>query len=61
MFMKIASRKTGKFLIFLEGVVAQWCNPRTLQPEQSGGVISIPDRTQGPHHLSVMARGRGLD
>ena len=22
----------------LEGVVAQWCNPQTLQPEQSGGV-----------------------
>ena len=22
----------------IEGVVAQWCNPLTLQPEQSGGV-----------------------
>ena len=23
-----------------EGVVAQWCNPLTLKPEQSGGVGS---------------------
>ena len=28
-----------------EGVVAQWCNPLTLKPEQSGGVGSIPGRT----------------
>ena len=28
----------------LEGVVAQWCNPLTLQPEQSGGVGSSPGR-----------------
>ena len=28
-----------------ESVVAQWCNPLTLQPEQSGGVGSIPGRT----------------
>ena len=27
-----------------EGVVAQWCNPLTLQSEQSGGVASIPGR-----------------
>ena len=27
-----------------EGVVAQWCNPLTLQPEQSGGVGSSPGR-----------------
>ena len=26
----------------LEGVVALWCNPLTLQPEQSGGVGSNP-------------------
>ena len=25
-----------------EGVVAQWCNPLTLKPEQSGGVGLIP-------------------
>ena len=31
-----------------EGVVAPWCNPLTLQPEQSGGVGSIPGRTP-PH------------
>ena len=28
-----------------EGVVAPWCNPLTLKPEQSGGVGSIPGRT----------------
>ena len=28
-----------------EGVVAQWCNPLTLQSEQSGGVGSIPGGT----------------
>ena len=27
-----------------EGVVAPWCNPLTLQPEQSGGVGSSPGR-----------------
>ena len=27
------------------GVVAQWCNPLTLQPEQLGGVGSMPVRT----------------
>ena len=27
-----------------EGVVAPWCNPLTLQPEQSGGVGSNPGR-----------------
>ena len=27
-----------------EGVVAQWCNPLTLKPEQSGGVGSRRDR-----------------
>ena len=27
-----------------EGIVAQWCNPLTFQPEQSGGVGSIPGR-----------------
>ena len=30
------------FLLFSEGVMAQWCNPLTLQPEQSGGVGSNP-------------------
>ena len=27
-----------------EGVVAPWCNPLTLQPEQSGGVGSSPGK-----------------
>ena len=27
------------------GVVAQWCNPLTLKPEQSVGVGLIPGRT----------------
>ena len=29
----------------IEGVVAQWCNPLTLKPEQSGGVGSSSGRT----------------
>ena len=29
---------------FIEGVVAPWCNPLTLQPEQSGGMGSNPGR-----------------
>ena len=29
----------------IECVVAQWYNPLTLQPEQSGGVGSSPGRT----------------
>ena len=28
----------------IEGVVVPWCNPLTLQPEQSGGVGSNPGR-----------------
>ena len=28
----------------VEGIVAQWCNPLNLQPEQSGEVGSIPGR-----------------
>ena len=32
------------FKITIEGVVAPWCNPLTLQPEQSGGVGSSPGR-----------------
>ena len=28
----------------IEGVVAPWCNPLTLQPEQSGTVGSNPGR-----------------
>ena len=27
-----------------QGVVAQWCNPLTLQPERSGGVGLMPGR-----------------
>ena len=30
--------------VFFEGVVAQWCNLLTLQPEQSGGAGSKPGR-----------------
>ena len=32
--------------VSVEGVMAQWCNPLTLQPEQSGGVRSIPCRAR---------------
>ena len=42
----------------VEDDVARWCNPLTLQSEQSGGVASIPGRTPT---LSVMTRDRGLD
>ena len=44
--------------LFNDGVVAQWYNPLTSQHEQSGGVRLIP---VGPHHLSAMAMGRGLN
>ena len=30
--------------LLIEGVVAQWCNPLTLEPKQSGGVGSRRDR-----------------
>ena len=33
------------FVVIIEGVVSQWYNPLTLQPEQSGRVDSIPGRT----------------
>ena len=33
-----------------EGVVAQWCNPLTLKPEQSGGVGSRRDRASPLEH-----------
>ena len=32
-------------LSYSKGVVAPWCNPLTLQPEQLGGVGSTPGRT----------------
>ena len=32
------------FFVVIEGVVAQWCNPLTRKPEQSGGVGSRRDR-----------------
>ena len=42
----------------VDGVVAHWFNPLTLQPEQSGGVGSIPGRA--PKHIN-MKRGRKLE
>ena len=48
---KFSKKKNATFPIILaecEGVVAQWCNPPTLQPDQSGGVGSIPGRNP-PH------------
>ena len=45
-----AITKTGRFdviqKIIVEGVVAQWCNPLTLKPEQSGSVGWKPGRTR---------------
>ena len=38
----------------LDGVVAHWCNPLTLKPEQSGGVGSRRGK-------AAMTRGRGSD
>ena len=32
------------FAVLFEGVAAQWCNPLTLQAEQSGELGSIPGR-----------------
>ena len=40
-----------------EGVVEQWSNPLTLQPEQSGGQSSI----SGTLDLSLMTRGHRLN
>ena len=42
--MAQSGRKTSAIHL-LEGVVGQWCNPLTLQSEQSGGVGSLPGRT----------------
>ena len=41
-----------------EGVMAPWCNPMTLQSEQSRGVGSKPDRAAP---LERHDRGGGLD
>ena len=34
----------SKEMVSFEGVIAQWCNPLTLQPEQSGRVGLITSR-----------------
>ena len=44
----IRYRVNGRMILDTEGVVAQWCNPLTLKPEQSGGVGSISCRTPSP-------------
>ena len=48
---KFSKKKHHKKLSFrnflfqkIEGIVVPWCNPPTLQPEQSGGVDSNPGR-----------------
>ena len=38
------------FVVSSKGAVAQWCNPLTLQPEQSVGVGLILDRTSPLEH-----------
>ena len=40
----ISAVEQGKYWICIEGVVASWCNPLTLQPEQSGWVGLSPGR-----------------
>ena len=42
----------------LEGVVAPWCNPLILQPEQSGGVGSSPGRAPPLEHHDKGSRTR---
>ena len=42
---KAHSRAAGNILNFEGHRAGWWCNPLTLQPEQSGGVGSIPGRT----------------
>ena len=42
--VKISSKLRWLASDSVEGVVAPWCNPLTLQPEQSGGVGSSPGR-----------------
>ena len=37
-------------VMLFEGFVAQWCNPLTLQPEQSCGVGSKPGRAPPLEH-----------
>ena len=39
-----------------ESVVAQWCNPLTLQPEQSGGVGSKPGKAPQHHNKGSWPR-----
>ena len=43
-----------------EGVVAQWCNPLTLKPKQSGGVVSRRGRASPleRHDKGLRTRGR---
>ena len=38
--------------------MAQWCNPLTLKPEQSGGVGSTPSRTPPPLERHDKVSGR---
>ena len=46
----INERLTSDHLIYIEGVVAQWYNPLTLQPVQSEGVGSMPGRAPPLEH-----------
>ena len=42
--------KEFKMTLIPKGAVAQWCNPLTLQPEQSGGVGLKPGRAPPFEH-----------
>ena len=42
------------YFLYLEGVLAQWCYPLALQPEQSGGLGSIASRA-----LPLERHGKG--
>ena len=41
---RVELMKINSYYQFYEGDVALWCNPLTLQAEQSGGEGSDPDR-----------------
>ena len=61
--MDLLRRRLVNFLFpskpdFYEGVVAPWCNPLTLQPEQPGEMGSSPGRAPP---LKRHNKGRGFD
>ena len=50
--------RLGGLPLPFKGVVAPWCNPLTLQPEQSGGVGSNSGRAPPLEHHDKWSRTR---